>query len=485
MTATPGNYYRFIDQTLRHTPHKAFIIWPEQAGAAKAGAAKAITGRMLLDRVSANRQRLHRHGIGPDDAVLFAAPVSLPVITLLLAVMAHGTTPVLPPASATGLTLLRILRRHPVKGLVVARQLPLVFRLLLRLRGIRIIPGHELPVLPADWQAPAEVSPDKAALITHSSGSTGVPKAIRRSHRVLTAQHNALENVFPAWPGQRDFPLFPNILLHNLATGTTSILPDLPGFRLTALEPELIIRQLADREIHTMTGNVFYFRKLLTWLHTHPQVFPAVRAIGIGGSPVPDSLCRALNPFFPNATLYIIYGSSEAEPIAIRVVDDHLPDPAMGYPVGTIHPAITVKIEPLGEIKSPTGDTHTVGEILVRGAHVAAPADTWLATGDFGYIQKDRSLMLTGRKGNEMIRSGVQHYQIEHVLSHVPGVDRVAARSTETGFTVFVEGTVHPDTLWQALQANFPDKPANRILFRDTLPVDERHQSKIRYERLV
>ena len=481
MPDTPVNYYRFIDQTLRRTPDKVCLIWPEGSGPAQ-----EITGRMLLSQVAAYRALLHRSGVGPGDAVLLASPVSRPIITLLLAIMAHGAIPVLPPASATIPTLLRLLFRHRVRGLVLARKLPVVAGWLLRLRGIRLIPVRDIaPDASGAWALPTAVSPDQPALISHSSGSTGIPKAIRRSHRVLTAQHNALEHAFPAWSGQRDLPLFPNILLHNLATGTTSILPDLAGFRLTALQPEVIIRQITSQQAGTMTGNVFYFRQLLACLHSHPQIFPAVRAIGIGGSPVPDNLCLALKPFFPEATIYIIYGSSEAEPITVRAVHDDMPDPAMGYNVGTIHPAIAVKIDPMGQINGPAGETCTVGEILVRGAHVAAPAGTWLATGDFGYLRNDRSLILTGRKGNETIRSGVQHYQIEHVLYHVPGVDRVAARSTAAGFTVFVEGTASADTLRHALQLNFPDTTADRILFRDSLPVDDRHQSKIRYEQLV
>ncbi len=233
MPDTPVNYYSFIDQTLRRTPDQVCLIWPEPSGSAR-----EITGHMLLSQVAACRALLHKSGVGPGDAVLLASPVSLPVITLLLAIMAHGAIPVLPPASATIPTLLRLLLRHRVRGLVLARKLPVVAGWLLRLRGIRLIPvSAGLPDTSAAWAPPTLVPPGQPALISHSSGSTGMPNAIRRSHRVLTEQHHALDTAFPAWPGQRDFPLFPAVLLLNLATGTTSVLPDLPGLRVTAMQP--------------------------------------------------------------------------------------------------------------------------------------------------------------------------------------------------------------------------------------------------------
>ena len=75
--------------------------------------------------------------------------------------------------------------------------------------------------------------PNQPALIAHTSGSTGQPKQIVRTHAVLSAQHAVLKAVFPPWPGQQDFPLFPNVLLHNLASGAASILPKVPWGNFT------------------------------------------------------------------------------------------------------------------------------------------------------------------------------------------------------------------------------------------------------------
>jgi hypothetical protein len=93
-------------------------------------------------------------------------------------------------------------------------------------------------------------------------------------------------------------------------------------------------------------------------------------------------------------------------------------------------------------------------------------------------------LYLTGRQGNERLHRGVQHYQLEHLLYHLPGVERVAARSDAAGFTLFVQGTAKRHDIEELLAKNFPNCPLCDVVFRAALPVDARHHSKILYDQL-
>ena len=470
------NFAACIYDKLLENFDRAVLVWPGQS----------YTGWEVLNRIGHIRHELTLRQVRPGEQVLLALPVSFDLICGLLAVMALGAIPVLPPAGTSPPALLALLRREGIRVVLLPKRLRFPLAWLIRGLGIRLVTppvsgkietNPDPKVVP-----PLPVPPDQPALISHSSGSTGRPKAIRRSHRVLRAQHQALSAAFPPWPGQRDFPLFPNILLHNLAVGAVSILPDLPRFRLSELDPARIIRQLLEQRVQTLTGNVFYFRKLVAHLSQSPQTFPHVRALGIGGSPVPEGLIESLKLHFTGAAVYVIYGSSEAEPIAIRRADEQTPSPRLGYVVGPIHPAIQVEIRPLGTLVLPDGRTYPAGEIAVRGDHVVTTGD-WLPTGDFGYVDEASQLVLTGRKGNEQIHQGVQHYQIEHVLSAVAGVDRVAARAAATGFIVYVQGTADEAALRRLLDEQFPARICTRLVFRE-LPVDARHLSKIRYDQL-
>jgi acyl-CoA synthetase (AMP-forming)/AMP-acid ligase II len=367
--------------------------------------------------------------------------------------------------------------------------------------------GSEMPVL-------RPVSLEQPALISHSSGSaSGRPMAVRRSHRVLQAQHEALRQQFPPWEGQRDFPLFPNVMLHNLAVGALSIVPDLPQGRLAQFDPGRIAAQLAAERVETLTGNVFYFTQLLAHLRLHPATFPKVRALGIGGSPVPESLLAAVQRHFPRAACHVIYGASEAEPIAVRAVAGPALDPRLGYCVGQPHAALEIRLRQPQPVWQPVAPqelvaaeggwqpafghqfsatlddefaTYQSGEILVRGPHVATPKGpkTWLATGDFGYFDAAGQLWLTGRHGAAQLVRGVGHYQLEHHLRHLSGVTQVAALPRPDGAVcdVFFVGMTTAEGLRAATDAAFGPGLLGRVQQRDQLPVDGRHFSKLRYD---
>ncbi|XWW44074.1 acyl--CoA ligase [Fibrella sp. USSR17] len=473
------NFFGCLYDKLLENAAQELIVWPEAGGSAR-----AYTGAAILERVSVIRHELTERGIHPGQSVMLAMPVSFDLICSLLAIMAQGAVPVLPPANASRFDLVSLLKQTGIRGVMVQKAPGLLLAGLARLLRLQLVPVAPLKVWSGTYLPPQLVDPEQPALISHSSGSTGKPKAIRRSHRVLTAQHYALSASFPPWVGQRDFPLFPNILLHNLAVGTVSVLPDLPGFSLARMNPARIVAQLVRQQVHTLTGNVYYFQHLLRYLNDHPAQITHVRAVGIGGSPVPDTLIHSLQPYFPAADLFVIYGSSEAEPIAVRNTRQQSVTPRSGYPVGTVHPAIQVTIRPEGLLTLPNGTSYIVGEIQVRGDHVASNGNDWLATGDFGYIDKTDQLILTGRRGNERIHQGVQHYQIEHMLSAVTGVERVAARSGENDFTIYVQGTATEAAIRYVLDQHFPAGICPTIQFRAELPVDARHLSKIRYKQL-
>ncbi|WP_375419556.1 AMP-binding protein, partial [uncultured Hymenobacter sp.] len=314
-----------------------------------------------------------------------------------------------------------------------------------RWRWLARLTGRRLLTLPAERPAGAGPAPTawplqlvpaaQAALVSFSSGSTGGGQAhaVRRSHAVLLAQHAALKTAFPPRPGQRDFPLFLNVLLHNLAAGTTTIIPDLPWRSGWAgFAPARVLAQLRQERVTTLTGNVFYFQKLLAYLADHPATFPLVEGVGVGGSPVPESLLYELKTCFPAADCYVIYGCSEAEPIAVRRCGPAPADPRGGYCVGPVHPGLSLQLASPQPLWLPTVggqhaavETHALpfgraadsgagasaadaratsksaaGEILVRGPHVARPEGAengWLATGDFGYLDAAGQLWLVGR----------------------------------------------------------------------------------------
>jgi len=498
------NFAERLFRALGHHSAQEVLRWP----AAQPGATPhSVSGATLLARVQAWQQALEATGPLPLGApVLLAHPGSPELVAALLAVLGLGGVPVLPPAGAGPRTLYHLLKVERIGLAVVAPGVQRRLGWLGRLVGCRCVAA---PAVADDdeWAAPRpstgampvlrEVRLEQPALISHSSGSTsGQPVAVRRSHRVLQAQHEALRIQFPPWPGQRDFPLFPNVILHNLAVGALSIVPDLPGGKLAQFDPARVVTQLVAERIETLTGNVFYFEQLLAHLGQQPATFPRVRALGVGGSPVPEPLLVALRRCFPQAVCHVIYGASEAEPIAVRTVAGPALDPRLGYCVGQPHAGLTIRLHeprpmwqpaPIPTLGDPAGPPrYQAGEVLVRGPHVAAAPGAWLPTGDFGYFDAAGQLWLTGRRGAATLVRGVGHYQLEHCLRQLPGVVQVAALPRPDGsvFDVLVAGSITAAAVQAASAAAFGPGLVGQVTHRTKLPVDGRHFSKIRYDLL-
>ena len=461
------NFYTLIEKAATATPNALAICWQRASGDTN------LTFTQLTQRVNAARQTLQTGNIRTGDVCMVAIPVSLQAIVVTLALMAEGAVPLLPPAGMRFGQWKRIRKQYQVKAIVTNPSPAFKVKLLCLFSQVKLTKIGGL--IESARRASTEVVDTQTALITFSSGSTGHPKAIERSHAVLVHQHQAILDHFPTKAGQLDFPLFPNILLHNLAAGIGTVMPHIP-VRLEALSPEAVIHQLRQEKVHSLTGNMFYFTRLIAYALQYDIQLPTVEAVGVGGSPVPEPLLRQLQQVFCSATVYVIYGSSEAEPIAVRAFTDSK-DPLLGYAVGEIHQWLEYKlnfISPLSE----------VGELLVKGPHVVLPlGKEWFATGDIGYVQ-DGILFLTARRGNERVIDGKQHYQLEHYLQHLEGMRKVAALAHEHTFDIVYEGGTEIATVQAALHRVIAPHCIGKITRMDALPVDRRHHSKILYHQL-
>jgi len=473
------NFYNLIHSRLTKQGIHELIFWREK----NQEITSCITNKDLLQSISNYRQQLLRKNIKPGAAILLGMPVSIAAINAILSIQSIGAIPVLPPAKPALPLLLSIIRKQKIKTIIVKEKPGILVSIFLSIAGVRVIRLHDSGNETNIWK-PELVSPEQAALITHSSGSTGKPKSIYRSHRVLSAQHLVLKKVFPPLHEQHDFPLFPNIILHNLAAGVTSIIPDIPGFRVELVDPSKIIEQMKSSHVNTLTGNVFYFKKIIKYLEQNPVSFPSIKAAGIGGSPVHEKIAHSLRQSFINADCYIIYGMSEAEPISIRKINSKIENPLNGYAVGNPCDDLEVRINATTKIQTAEALVDA-GEIEIRGVHVAtANKNEWLKTGDIGYLTTGKQLYLTARKGNEQSHKGIHHYQVEHLLLQQDGVENGGVLSTANGFIVFIEGFVTKEDIWEILNISFPQGIIKDVYFRSKIPVDARHHSKILYSKL-
>jgi acyl-CoA synthetase (AMP-forming)/AMP-acid ligase II len=338
--------------------------------------------------------------------------------------------------------------------------------------------GSPLP-RPASRGKPAQVSPSSPAIVTFTTGSTGRPKAVIRTHGNLLAQHEALTRLRPPVPGDIDLAGTPLLVLHNLGLGVTSLLP--PPSRLAAV-PGVLRSAVLRGPVTTIAGFPSLFEQLIA---ESGALFPGVRAVHIGGDAVRPDLLRRLAGAVPAAKMTVVYGATEAEPMSAIPADDYITRLAAapadaGICLGQPVPETEVRIESTGA---------QVGRILVRGEHVVVERPDgggWHDTGDVGWIDSAGHLWWKGRAAHA-IGPELFGEEIERAVETEPGVARAAVERRTVGrehaalLLVEVGDGQRQADVRHHLRGLIARRrwPVMEIAFVDRIPLDERSGSKV------
>lgn len=416
-------------------------------------------------------------GIGHGDRVLLAMPAGIKFYACLAALWRVGAVVVF-PEPAMGLRGLRHAARvtQPKAFLALGwYRLLGVFVPELRRLDMRVAPVEDNP---QDAPVSSIVASD-TALISFTSGSTGSPKAIARSHAFMMAQSNAIGPLLqPGSDDTRDLVAFPVFVLVCLALGITSVLP---AWKLSHHG------KIGAEQIHAQIERFGVTRLLVPPVIcetlSREQSLPALDVIFTGGGPVfPDTLQR-LARLSPCLRMVAVYGSTEAEPIAhleyasITEDDVRRMKSGDGLLAGQPVSAVDVRID--------------ADEILVAGAHVndsyLDPAHnaetkvldhgrTWHRTGDAGRFDDKGRLWLLGRT-----QAGVNDlhpFAIETAARFWRGVDRSALADIDGKPILAVSGDPACLEEWQAAAKALGVHEVRHVA---RIPLDQRHGSKTDY----
>ena len=319
-----------------------------------------------------------------------------------------------------------------------------------------------------------------------TSGSTGAPKAVARSHRAWVLSFLAMSLEFGIGPGER--VIVPGSLffsfsliaaLHALAVGGTVVLPARDGVRG-------LLAALAEEE-----GTLYALPSLLAeaaaLAERRGRRFPGVRRIICAGEKLRPETRRVAARAFPGAALYEYYGASELGYVTVLRPEDYAARPdSVGRPfVGSRVAVLDGAGRPV-----PPG---AVGLLCARteygfaGYYGQPELDAtvehhgWRTAGDLARQDAEGFVYLVGRRDNMAVIRGENVYpeEVEAVLAGVPGVVRAAAVPLPPGAPTHLVAVLQvqgppPDpqaVLAACRRALAPRKVPRRVVVLEELPL--------------
>jgi acyl-CoA synthetase (AMP-forming)/AMP-acid ligase II len=427
----PGDW---VTAQARFTPRADFLV------AADGRTRTYAEGERRITRLA---RALRGLGIGRGDRVALLAVDSPEYVEVLLACMKLG---------ATYIALNFRLSAAEIRTVLAAGGARVVFH---SARYAEIVDTCGVPVAidfdggyeeflasgPDGGELSADTGDDDILSISFTSGTTGTPKGVLQSQRMIKAvtQSGILE--LGLRPGDlilSGAPLFHAAgfghLLYGVARGGASVV-------MPQWDAEVALSWLGSGRVR----HALLVPSMIIELLEHPKLagtdFSGLRSIMYGGAPMPTSVIRRMVEVF-DCDLHNGFGAgTEAGGQLVLRPEDHrralageewllgtIGRPAFGCDVRLLDPlGAEVPDGEIGVIAS-RGDTVMSGYLDRPDLTAQAVRDGWFVAGDLAWKDEEGFLHLAGRADEMIIRGGENIYpvEIEDVVGGHPAVAEIA-----------------------------------------------------------
>lgn len=333
-----------------------------------------------------------------------------------------------------------------------------------------------------------ETNPNELCNILYTSGTTGDPKGVMRTHENnFWAAVNMAVHI-PHGPEDIELFLLPmfsigffNIYAPNIVGGSTVIVKE--GF-----EPEETLRTIEEHGITRLYLVPYMWNKLISHPRFHEYNVSCLKQILAGSAPMPIATKLHLLTAFPMSEIYEVWGMTEGGLISLRPCDAGRKLGSIGKPV----PFNEAKIVDEQGFELAPG---TVGEIVIRGktvtpgyyknpdlTKISFNDEGWFRTGDLARYDEEGYFYIAGRRSDMIIFGDNKVYpqEVEEVLLRHPSVKEAAVFGVPDqtwGETVVAVVVTHnPVSITQEELLEFVDsylasyKKPKYIFFADSLP---------------
>ena len=402
-------------------------------------------GELWLRILNIGAQLRNAH-IGRDDRIALLLPNGPEALVLLLGILRNAICVPLNP-NLTDAELKTHLDRIRPAAVVMATQQGHRDRSALTQLGISTFTwdGQELRSICANLSRSTTIvdGGEQPVLLMFTSATSGRAKVVPHTTKSLSAIFAATRDALTLHPNDRLLLLSP--LFHSL--GIISALAQLTSggsvFVASGFDASCFESSLTTLKPTWLTCGPTTHRAILTHLKSHPlQTRTTLRFTRSSGAPLAPELIRGLTHAL-NAPLLDAYGLSETGAIATMTpelfcelsnIDTDAPfqQGLVGRSIGPEIAILSTTVSSEAFRMQPGVD----GEIVVRGPAILAGylddpeanaesfRDGWFRTGDFGHLDQNGCLFITGRL-KEIINRGGQKIipvEVEAVLNQHPDV---------------------------------------------------------------
>jgi 2-furoate---CoA ligase len=284
-----------------------------------------------------------------------------------------------------------------------------------------------------------DVLDSEDAIMLYTSGTTGRPKGVARSHRAerAAAISQALQHGYVH--GERTLGVMP--LYHTMGDHSMIAMSLLSGCYVC--QPDWEVTRALGLIERERISSLYMAPTLFHDAVNHPEIserdLSTIRAVGYAGAAMTGLLvARCVSTFSPEVFVNH-YGSTEIYTYTIGGRQVEKPGNAGKASINADIRLVGIEHDAGPRDRVPVGET---GQII---CHMSSPEaftgywnrpdadqgairDGWFHTGDLGVIDADGDLWIVGR-GDDMINSGgenIHPLEIEDVLIRAPGVLEVA-----------------------------------------------------------
>ncbi len=450
----------------------------------------SITYQELLIKVESYCHQFNHLGLKSGDKVLVLHPLDTNLYAALLALLKLNCCLVFVEEWTTIDDISSCQNKIECNYIICSLKINLMRLFIPKLRSIKRV-SLKLGIYKNEFISNSDFKEE--AIISFSSGSSGKSKAIIRTHDLLNAQFEALKNKIILSEYTKMISNFPVVILLNLGLGISSYFSQ--SIRMSNLKKTNFLKlylEISKNNITHLSLSPYLMNRLAITIKNEAKPPLSLFQIISGGSPFFPTFVENINASFRYQNFTILYGSSEAEPIAHCDGNDIVKNrDEKGLYTGKIdeHCLCLIGDYQNGTI-SPCNDL-IAGEIFVTGNHVVKNyynSDqqafenkilyqhlTWHRTGDFGYFDKEGNLYLTG----DINRRYKGHYllELEKKLQEIPCVER----GTIVNEIAYIQMNENEKLISEQIKILI-DHNIKVVFIK--LPLDKRHNGKIKYNEL-